>query len=247
MKQCPKCKFWVQKKDGCNHIICKCGNNFCYQCGKSIEGNSLNHNCEFNYHPNNPNQNIYFQMIDEVYENLNRSYPKKYQYKSSKPKYVKTSSYKPKVEIPFVDKIKVPLKSDGTPDMRYAVNNEIFSGDDKVKIPLKNDGTPDMRYAINNEIFNPFDDKIKSVLKSDGTPDMRYAINQNLKNVKLGTLAKDGTLDMRFKENKYLYEEPIKNSGKSAKSNLPTKKDGTLDMRFKACKDVAKKSGNKKK
>lgn len=32
-KQCPHCKFWVEKTMGCNHMRCKCGNDFCYLCG----------------------------------------------------------------------------------------------------------------------------------------------------------------------------------------------------------------------
>jgi len=32
-KQCKKCKFWVQKNDGCNHMTCRCGYEFCYVCG----------------------------------------------------------------------------------------------------------------------------------------------------------------------------------------------------------------------
>jgi len=32
-KQCGKCKFWVEKKEGCNYIKCRCGQEFCYACG----------------------------------------------------------------------------------------------------------------------------------------------------------------------------------------------------------------------
>lgn len=32
-KQCPKCKFWVERSEGCNHMSCRCGTNFCYDCG----------------------------------------------------------------------------------------------------------------------------------------------------------------------------------------------------------------------
>ena len=29
LKQCPKCKRWVEKIDGCDHISCPCGTSFC--------------------------------------------------------------------------------------------------------------------------------------------------------------------------------------------------------------------------
>jgi len=32
-KQCPGCKKWVEKNDGCDHITCLCGYEFCYRCG----------------------------------------------------------------------------------------------------------------------------------------------------------------------------------------------------------------------
>jgi len=33
LKQCFKCKKFVQKVSGCNHITCTCGAQFCYVCG----------------------------------------------------------------------------------------------------------------------------------------------------------------------------------------------------------------------
>mmetsp|Transcript_15593 Transcript_15593/g.28354 ORF Transcript_15593/g.28354 Transcript_15593/m.28354 type:complete len:254 (+) Transcript_15593:547-1308(+) len=32
-KQCPKCLFYVEKNQGCNHMTCRCGFQFCYACG----------------------------------------------------------------------------------------------------------------------------------------------------------------------------------------------------------------------
>lgn len=32
-KQCPNCKFWVEKSSGCNHMTCRCKYEFCYVCG----------------------------------------------------------------------------------------------------------------------------------------------------------------------------------------------------------------------
>ncbi|TNV77591.1 hypothetical protein FGO68_gene8065 [Halteria grandinella] len=33
LKQCPFCMIFVQKQDGCSHIKCICGNEFCFNCG----------------------------------------------------------------------------------------------------------------------------------------------------------------------------------------------------------------------
>ena len=35
-KQCPKCKFWVERSRGCSHMTCRCGEKFCYKCGKVL-------------------------------------------------------------------------------------------------------------------------------------------------------------------------------------------------------------------
>jgi hypothetical protein len=32
-KMCSRCKFWVEKSDGCDHMTCRCGYEFCYVCG----------------------------------------------------------------------------------------------------------------------------------------------------------------------------------------------------------------------
>ena len=32
-KRCTRCKFIVFKNDGCNHMTCRCGYEFCYVCG----------------------------------------------------------------------------------------------------------------------------------------------------------------------------------------------------------------------
>ena len=32
LKQCPKCAFWVEKKDGCDAMHCRCNLVFCYRC-----------------------------------------------------------------------------------------------------------------------------------------------------------------------------------------------------------------------
>ena len=32
-KQCPNCKFWVERAEGCSTMTCKCGQEFCYHCG----------------------------------------------------------------------------------------------------------------------------------------------------------------------------------------------------------------------
>ena len=36
-KQCRQCKFWVQKNEGCDHMTCRCGHEFCYICGADYQ------------------------------------------------------------------------------------------------------------------------------------------------------------------------------------------------------------------
>jgi hypothetical protein len=33
-KQCPKCMQMVERSEGCNHMLCRCGSGFCYKCGQ---------------------------------------------------------------------------------------------------------------------------------------------------------------------------------------------------------------------
>ncbi len=34
LKACPSCRLWVEKIEGCNHMTCNCGHEFCYNCGR---------------------------------------------------------------------------------------------------------------------------------------------------------------------------------------------------------------------
>jgi hypothetical protein len=36
-KQCPMCKFWVERETGCDFIKCRCGFAFCYKCGNGFK------------------------------------------------------------------------------------------------------------------------------------------------------------------------------------------------------------------
>ncbi|KAF8638525.1 hypothetical protein AX17_002068 [Amanita inopinata Kibby_2008] len=31
-KRCPSCQVWIQKREGCNHVICRCGAHICWIC-----------------------------------------------------------------------------------------------------------------------------------------------------------------------------------------------------------------------
>lgn len=41
IKQCPKCKYYTEKNDGCNHMTCRsCGSDWCWLCGKLCDPNT---------------------------------------------------------------------------------------------------------------------------------------------------------------------------------------------------------------
>lgn len=42
-KTCPSCEHGVHKTEGCNHMQCRCGVDFCYQCGEQIVGSVTLH------------------------------------------------------------------------------------------------------------------------------------------------------------------------------------------------------------
>ena len=49
-KICPKCGVWVEKTQGCNNMKCRCGNHFCYKCGKPIPKKEHDCRCWFKNH-----------------------------------------------------------------------------------------------------------------------------------------------------------------------------------------------------
>lgn len=44
-KQCGKCKFWVGRSEGCDHMTCRCGHQFCYRCGGNYPHGAQNGPC----------------------------------------------------------------------------------------------------------------------------------------------------------------------------------------------------------
>ncbi|RUS83246.1 hypothetical protein EGW08_009010 [Elysia chlorotica] len=63
-QKCPKCKIYIQKADGCDHMRCShCKTDFCYRCGgryirTKYLGNHLSHfsifGCKYRFMPNRP-------------------------------------------------------------------------------------------------------------------------------------------------------------------------------------------------
>ncbi|KAB5580843.1 hypothetical protein GE09DRAFT_453946 [Coniochaeta sp. 2T2.1] len=45
-KRCPGCRTMVQRSYGCSHMICRCGFEFCYACGKGAD-ETYHGNCGF--------------------------------------------------------------------------------------------------------------------------------------------------------------------------------------------------------
>lgn len=37
LKKCPQCTMWVEKMEGCNYVVCRCGCKFCYLCGTDFQ------------------------------------------------------------------------------------------------------------------------------------------------------------------------------------------------------------------
>jgi hypothetical protein len=40
LQRCPKCRFWVEKSEGCNAVLCRCGTTFCWRCGGDVNGDA---------------------------------------------------------------------------------------------------------------------------------------------------------------------------------------------------------------
>ncbi|ONH97465.1 hypothetical protein PRUPE_7G191400 [Prunus persica] len=44
-RRCPSCKYYVERRDGCSYIKCRCGNAFCYNCGVQASLTSHTRHC----------------------------------------------------------------------------------------------------------------------------------------------------------------------------------------------------------
>lgn len=63
-QKCPRCKIFIERKGGCDHMVCtKCNTSFCYRCGDRFVdlkffGNHLSRlsplGCKYNYKPDEP-------------------------------------------------------------------------------------------------------------------------------------------------------------------------------------------------
>ena len=46
MRQCPKCRFWVERTSGCDAMQCRCNLVFCYQCGGVLKSDTGMKQCK---------------------------------------------------------------------------------------------------------------------------------------------------------------------------------------------------------
>ncbi|XP_016651567.1 PREDICTED: probable E3 ubiquitin-protein ligase ARI9 [Prunus mume] len=44
-RRCPSCKYYVERRDGCSYIKCRCGYAFCYNCGVRASLTSHTRHC----------------------------------------------------------------------------------------------------------------------------------------------------------------------------------------------------------
>ena len=71
-KQCPNCKRWVEKTEGCDHIFCPCGTHFCYNCGGIRDPvHPYDHKCPNDNNNNDINRNNMIFMNFMMNQNLN--------------------------------------------------------------------------------------------------------------------------------------------------------------------------------
>jgi len=53
-KQCTQCQYWVEKNEGCDHMTCRCGYQFCYKCGGKYQECECVRAAQNNIRPNPP-------------------------------------------------------------------------------------------------------------------------------------------------------------------------------------------------
>lgn len=76
LKQCPQCRFWVERRDGCDAMHCRCNFVFCYQCGGSLHGTGNSKQCTcgenthelLRQHEGGPNHNLMPDSGDDGYD-----------------------------------------------------------------------------------------------------------------------------------------------------------------------------------
>lgn len=228
MKQCPKCKHWIEKNEGCNHMTCICKYEFCYVCG---EPSTVSHtNCKFkftapevreagdreiqrNANENNRELNNMTRIIDNMYTEIERRNRQNVVYQplnfNSERRYVNSNAT-------------IGLNSNYTSGRNYNNIGSNYINTINDTMPRKKDGTLDMRYSINKN----------AISTSTTYSSISNSVN---KSIGFGPTKKDGTLDMRYSVNKHsnYSQSNFLNSTSSYHSGpRPTKKDGTLDMRY---------------
>lgn len=200
-KVCPKCKRWIEKDDGCNHITCyKCKFEFCYVCGK--EYSSSHGDCEYKF-------------IDPInIENENKS--------NKDDKKDKISNNKDNDRINLNTNQNMITRAANLNRINYNNNdtnhfnpfnhysdlvNSIHLNSESRSFKIDNDlvemqsNTSKFNalrdFRLNDEGLLSFNSTQKQIgfnkssyggpLKNDGTPDMRFAVNKNAKEIESET------------------------------------------------------------
>lgn len=190
-KQCPECKRWIEKQDGCNHMTCICKYEFCYICGKKYS--NTHGNCEYRFINENEEKSLNDASVDEIIignsyisspSSSPRNIPITYNNRNNNNRSNNFNSFDHYNNLLY--KIFVnPFSSNSIKSTVYVKSNP------KIELrPTKNDGTLDMRYSVNKDssilstnpkksYTNCYQDSISRPTKKDGTLDMRYSVNKN--------------------------------------------------------------------
>jgi hypothetical protein len=268
IKECPKCKRWIERASGCNHMTCVCKYEFCYICGK--ESTESHSNCTYNFNlenlrnrtntiNNDTNVRREENLIRDTQINSNSNRINYFHnifndmYSRIGNNHITILANKNDLENKYnrineKSEIKLPTKKDGTFDMRYSINKQIVSNYDNLQKDgihinsIKKSITLDLRHNLNKNQISLGNEYIDSpkIKKS-------YITHSNLN---IGPTKQDGTLDMRYSVNKeylkssmksniYNYSTGYDYSSQYMKSG-PCKKDGTLDMRYSVNRDHVK-------
>ena len=184
-KQCPRCKRWVEKISGCNHILCRCGSNFCYNCGQDYNNHDYTKCMNNNVNLFGIQRNPFFRS--NILSGANNQ-PQNLFGNNNQPQSLFGNNNQPQNLFVNNNQLQSLFGNNNQPQSLFGNNNQpqsLFGNNNQPQSLFGNNNQPQSLFGNNNQPQNLFvnNNQLQSILGNNNQPRSIFGNNNQEHNL----------------------------------------------------------------